>query len=192
MLWRNRIWSAGNARAWSCFWSNSLLLADRTDVEEVASKAQLEGLTQSPVLHLPTLVWVILFKIIFSWSLLLLLSQVSHVRPCATPEMAAHQAPPSLGLFQAKILEWVANSFSSAWKWKVKVKSLSRVRLLATPWTVAYQAPPSMGFPRQEYWSGLPLPFPLKPKFSSVQFSRSVVSDSLRLHESQHARPPCP
>ena len=28
--------------------------------------------------------------------------------------------------------------------------------------------------------------------FSSVQFSRSVVSDSLRSHESQHARPPCP
>ena len=28
--------------------------------------------------------------------------------------------------------------------------------------------------------------------FASVQFSRSVVSDSLRLHESQHARPPCP
>ena len=27
---------------------------------------------------------------------------------------------------------------------------------------------------------------------SSVQFSCSVVSDSLRLHESQHARPPCP
>ena len=29
-------------------------------------------------------------------------------------------------------------------------------------------------------------------QFSSVQFSRSVVSDSLRLHELQHARPPCP
>ena len=28
--------------------------------------------------------------------------------------------------------------------------------------------------------------------FSSVQFSHSVVFDSLRLHESQHARPPCP
>ena len=28
--------------------------------------------------------------------------------------------------------------------------------------------------------------------FSSVQFNRSVMSDSLRLHESQHARPPCP
>ena len=31
---------------------------------------------------------------------------------------------------------------------------------LATLWTVALQAPLSMGFPRQEYWSGLPLPSP--------------------------------
>ena len=30
------------------------------------------------------------------------------------------------------------------------------------------------------------------PSFSSVQFSHSVVSNSLRPHESQHARPPCP
>ena len=29
-------------------------------------------------------------------------------------------------------------------------------------------------------------------QFSSVQFNRSVVSNSLRPHESQHARPPCP
>ena len=29
-------------------------------------------------------------------------------------------------------------------------------------------------------------------QFSSVQFSRSVMSDSLQHHESQHARPPCP
>ena len=43
---------------------------------------------------------------------------------------------------------------------KVKGKSLSRVRLVATPWTAAHQAPPSMGFPRQEYWSGVPLPSP--------------------------------
>ena len=40
------------------------------------------------------------------------------------------------------------------------MKSLGRVRLFATPWTVAYQAPPSTEFSRQEYWSGLPLPFP--------------------------------
>ena len=65
------------------------------------------------------------------------------------------------GILQARTLEWVAISFSNAWKWKVKVKSLSRVRLLVTPWTAAFQAPPSMGFSRQEYWSGMPLPSPL-------------------------------
>ena len=37
---------------------------------------------------------------------------------------------------------------------------LSCVQLFETPWTVAYQAPPSMGFSRQEYWRGLPFPFP--------------------------------
>ena len=64
-------------------------------------------------------------------------------------------------ILQARTLEWVAISFSNAWKWKEKVKSLSRVRLLATPWTAAFQAPPSMGFSRQEYWSGVPLPLPI-------------------------------
>ena len=64
------------------------------------------------------------------------------------------------GILQARTLEWVAISFSNAWKWKVKGKSLSCVQLLATPWTAAYQAPPPMGFSRQEYWSGLPFPFP--------------------------------
>ena len=58
-------------------------------------------------------------------------------------------SPPSSpvpGILQARILEWVAISSSSARKWKAKVKSLSRVWLLATPWTAAYQAPPSVGF----------------------------------------------
>ena len=64
------------------------------------------------------------------------------------------------GILQARILEWVAISFSNAWKWKVKGKSLSRARLLVTAWTSAYQAPPSMGFSRQQYWSGVPLPSP--------------------------------
>ena len=63
-------------------------------------------------------------------------------------------------ILQARTLEWVAISFSSAWRWKGKVKSLHHVRLFATPWTAAYQAPPSMGFSRQEYWSGVPLPSP--------------------------------
>ena len=62
---------------------------------------------------------------------------------------------PVPGILQARTLEWVAISFSNAWKWK-----WSHVRLLATPWTAACQAPPSMGFSRQEYWSGVPLPSP--------------------------------
>jgi len=57
-------------------------------------------------------------------------------------------------ILQARTLEWVAISFSNAWKWKVKVKSLNRVWLLVTPWTTAYQTPLSIGFSRQEYWSG--------------------------------------
>ena len=65
---------------------------------------------------------------------------------------------PIPGILQARTLEWVAISFSNAWKWKVKVKSLSRVWLLATPWTAAHQAPLSMEFSRQEYCSGVPLP----------------------------------
>ena len=68
---------------------------------------------------------------------------------------------PVPGILQSRTLEWVAISFSNAWKWKVKVKSLSRVQLFETPWTAAYQAPASMGFSRQEYWSGVPSPSPL-------------------------------
>ena len=40
----------------------------------------------------------------------------------------------------------------------------SHVRLFATSWTVAYWTPPSMGFSRQEYWSGVPLPSPIRAK----------------------------
>ena len=67
---------------------------------------------------------------------------------------------PIPGILQTRTLEWVAISFSNAWKWKVKVKSLSRVWLVATPWTAAHQAPLCMGFSRQEYWSGVPSPSP--------------------------------
>ena len=76
------------------------------------------------------------------------------------PSDSSPPGSPIPGILQARTLEWVAISFSSAWKWKVKVKLLSHVWLLVIPWTAAYQAPLSMGFARQEYWSGLPLPSP--------------------------------
>ena len=60
------------------------------------------------------------------------------------PIDSSPQGSPIPGILQARILEWVAISFSNLWTWKVKVKSLSRFRLLATPWTAAQKAPPSM------------------------------------------------
>ena len=77
---------------------------------------------------------------------------------------------------------------------------------------IAHQTPLSMWFSSQAYWSGLPFPSPgdlpnprieheshalvdgffTSEPLSSVQFSRSVVSDSLGPHGLQHARLPCP
>ena len=43
-------------------------------------------------------------------------------------------------------------------------------RVCATPETAAHQALPSMGFSRQEYWSGLPLPSPIRaPNSAQMQ-----------------------
>ena len=101
---------------------------------------------------------------------------------CATRD-GRPPGSPVPGILHARTLEWIAISFSSAWKWtvkvklpsrvwllamsfsyawkwKVKVKLPSRVWLLATPCTAAHQAPPSKGLARQEYWRGLPLPSP--------------------------------
>ena len=64
------------------------------------------------------------------------------------PTDSSPPGSPVPGILQARTLEWVAISFSNAWKWRVKVKLLSRVRPSATPWTAAYQDPPSLGFSR--------------------------------------------
>ena len=93
---------------------------------------------------------------------------------------------------------------------------------LCTPWTIKFQDPPTMEFYRQECWNGLPFspprnlnvpgiyPFYLMSsaltggfftsgvpensgeRFSSVQISHIIVSNSLRPHGLHHARPPCP
>ena len=89
---------------------------------------------------------------------------------------------PVPGILQARTLEWAAISFSSAWKWKVKVKLLSRVRLFETPWTAAYQAPLSMGFSRQESWSGSPVPSP----YTSLGPGNSMKQRSAPSAEAHH------
>ena len=92
----------------------------------------------------------------------------------------ARQVPLSIGIFQARILEWVARSFfrgSSQPRYQILGsvspvlqaesvptepwgKPLSLVRLFMTPWIVTLQALLSMQFSRQDYWSRLPFPFP--------------------------------
>ena len=101
------------------------------------------------------------------WLLFMLLSTATaaaeSLQSCPTlcdPIDGSPPGSPVPGILQARTLEWVAIFFSDACKRKVKGKSLSRVRLFETPWTAAYQAPRSMRFPRQEYWSGVPLPSP--------------------------------
>ena len=53
---------------------------------------------------------------------------------------------------------YLTNSAKQPSEWE----SLSCVWLFVTLWTVAHQAPLSMGVSRQEFWSGLPFPFPRK------------------------------
>ena len=90
---------------------------------------------------------------------------------------------PVPGILQARTLEWVAISFSNAWKWKVKGKSLSCVWPSATPWTAAHQAPLSMGFSRQEYWSGVPLPSPYlgAPRIKGLKANISEYQEKNRV-----------
>ena len=106
--------------------------------------------------------WLCLLHLmwLFGFSILILASQIytaaaaKSLQSCPTlcdPIDGSPPGSPVPGILQASTLEWVAISFSNAWKWKVKVKLLSRVGLLVTPWTAAYQALLSMKFSRQEW-----------------------------------------
>ena len=108
------------------------------------------------------LTWIPLSQRVFPQTILSKCKSKS-LQLCPTLCDPIDDSPPGTpipGILQARTLEWVATSFSNAWKWKVKVKLLSRVRLLATPWTATHQAPLSMEFSRQEYRSWVPLPSP--------------------------------
>ena len=92
----------------------------------------------------------------------LLLSRFSCVRLCATPQMAAHQAPLSLGFrlgFRQVFRQeyWSGLPFPSP-MYACMLSRFSRVQLCATLWTAAHQAPLSIAFSRQEYQSGFPFP----------------------------------
>ena len=92
---------------------------------------------------------------------LLLLSHFNRVQLCATPEMAAHQAPQSLEFSRQE--HWGGLPFpspmheSETWKWSHSVVSDS-------------SRPHGLQPTRQEYWSGVPLPSPVG-LHRTVQFS---------------------
>ena len=114
--------------------------------------------------------WSLAWRIL-SITLLACAAAAKLLQSCPTlcdPIGSSPPGSPVPGILQARTLEWVATSFSNAWKWKVKVKSFSRVWLLATPWTAAYQASPCMGFSRQEYQSGLPCLLRLMCEMSAI------------------------
>jgi len=92
-----------------------------------------------------------------SMLLLLLLSRFSRVRLCVTPEMAAHQAPPSLGFSRQE--HWSGLTFPPPMH-ESESEVAQSCPTFSDPMDCSQQAPPSMGFSRQEYWSGLPLPSP--------------------------------
>ena len=72
----------------------------------------------------------------FSTSVKIAAAAAKSLQSCPTLSDPIDGSPPGStfpGILQARTLEWIAISFSSAWKWKAKVKLLSCVRLLATP-----------------------------------------------------------
>ena len=85
---------------------------------------------------------------------------------CSRTDSSVH------GILQAKILEWVAMPTSRGTS---QLRDWSQIFRTAGRFFTIWATREAHG-----WWIG------------SVQFSRSVVSDSLRPHESQHARPPCP
>ena len=106
-------------------------------------------------IHIYVCVWIYLWHIlnsyIYIWIHIYVYAAAAKLlQSCPTLCDPRDGSPPGFpvpGILQARTLEWVAISFSNAWKWKVKVKSLSCSLLLATLWTAAHRAPPSMDFP---------------------------------------------
>ena len=82
--------------------------------------------------------------------LLLLLSRFSHVRLCATPETAAHQAPPSLGFSRQE--HWSGLPFPSPMHERKSESEVAQSCLtLSDPMDCSLPGFSSMGFSRREY-----------------------------------------
>ena len=118
--------------------------------------------------------------------LLLLLSHFSHVQLCVTPQMAAPQAPPSLGFSRQE--HWSGLPLPSPNEGKVKVKLLSCVQLLATPWTAAHLALHPWDFPSKRTGVGCHCLL----QCMKVQSESEVTQSCLTLSDPMDYSPPGP
>ena len=115
---------------------------------------------------------------------------VHHQLPESTKSMSIESVMPSNHLILCHPLLLLPSIFLS-----IRVFSNESALHIRYPkyWTFSFNISPSNGHPglisfRMD-WLDL---FADSVQFSSVQFSHSVVSNSLRPHEPQHVRPPCP
>ena len=118
---------------------------------------------------------------------------LSRVRLLAIPWTAAYQAPPSMGFFQARVLEWLAIAFS---EFGVAVAAAAAAKSL--------QSCPTLCDPIDGGLPGSPVPGILQARtleWVAISFSNlsaaaaavtSVVSDSVRPHRRQPTRLPRP
>ena len=137
-----------------------------------------------PVLDTWFHIWSIVLSSLESFYLPAAAAAAKSLQSCPTlcdPIDGSPPGSPVPGILQARTLEWVAISFSNAWKWKVKVKSLSCVWPSATPsWTAAFQAPPSMGFLGKSTGVGCHCLLPTLPSRMQLSYrNRSLVSGVL-------------
>ena len=83
---------------------------------------------------------------------------------------------PYRGRWQVPLCSWQPIPPAHASVVPAQLCQLSCVLLFVTLWTVVHQTPLFMGFPRQEYWSGLPLPPPGESSWPRNQTQVSCIA----------------
>ena len=103
-------------------------------VKNLSWIAKLKELYRTPIYALPRFCYQHFTE--FALSLVCPFAAAKLLQSCPTLCGPHRQQPPGSpvpGILQARTLEWVAISFSNAWKWKVKVESLKSCPTLSDP-----------------------------------------------------------
>ena len=76
-------------------------------------------------------------------------------------------------------------------RWLDGIQVAQSCPTLCNPMDLAYQAPPSMEFSRQEYWSGLPFPFPGDLPNQGSTAAALLKTSSTKMNKNNYSRHPC-